>query len=175
MEPFACPSTHPPTHTPANPQALRLKLRSRSLGSVRAQSGSLADQLLLAVGPSGSLPPHPGLPLTPLQGHTQWPSALSQHLYHVGTIGDSRCKIHPLATGSHWSALSIPRASSCCRACHPVIAAPPQWQKLPSVCQTSPHYVKGELKQFRKSLHESWQLSQLFFLFILCSLFLLWL
>lgn len=34
-----------------------------SCGLVRAKGGSLADQYLLAVGPSGSLPSHPGLPL----------------------------------------------------------------------------------------------------------------
>lgn len=34
-----------------------------SHGLVRAKGGSLADQHLLAVGPAGSLPPHPGLPL----------------------------------------------------------------------------------------------------------------
>lgn len=101
--------------------------------------------------------------------------SLSQHLYHVGTTGDSGYKQHPLAIGSCLSTLSTPGPP---HAAGPVVLSlqvPPQWQKLQSVCQTSPHYVKGELKQFRKPLHKSWQLSQLFFLFILCSLFLLWL
>lgn len=126
-----------------------------SHGLVRPQGGSLDDQYLLAA----SLPPHPGLPLGALI------SASTSHRNSRNPWVQTTLTCHQITSIHPLNSLGLPMLQGQL----PCPQMPPYSNRNCTVCQIRPHYAKGELKQFHKSLRKSGRLSQLSSFFLLCS------